>query len=221
MYFLVDFENVRSGGLRDVDYLDKSDYITIFFSEAAHSCEGRYLEEIEESGCHFDTCKLQNTGKNGLDFYIASRVGEFYGSGHKERIAIISKDQGYKAVRDYWDVRLPSNKKIIISPSVERSLIASNDNSERVKRLKGKLASVDIDVFQAKYEERVKMQQLLQQIFHETEYENKMAEIQDMVETTRSPKIVYLNSLHRFGRNQGLEIYRRIKPMLYQNMAQV
>lgn len=220
MYFLVDFENVRSGGLRGVDYLDKSDYITIFFSEAAHSCEGRYLEEIEESGCHFDTCKLQNTGKNGLDFYIASRVGEFYGSGHKERVAIISKDQGYKAVRDYWDVRLPSNKKIIISPSVERSLIASNDNSERVKRLKGKLASVDIDVFQAKYEERVKMQQLLQQIFHETEYENKMAEIQDMVETTKSPKIVYLNSLHRFGRNQGLEIYRRIKPMLYQNIAQ-
>lgn len=220
MYFLVDFENVRSGGLRGVDYLDKSDYITIFFSEAAHSCEGRYLEKIEESGCHFDTCKLQNTGKNGLDFYIASRVGEFYGSGHKERVAIISKDQGYKAVRDYWDVRLPSNKKIIISPSVERSLIASNDNSERVKRLKGKLASVDIDVFQAKYEERVKMQQLLQQIFHETEYENKMAEIQDMVETTKSPKIVYLNSLHRFGRNQGLEIYRRIKPMLYQNMAQ-
>lgn len=220
MYFLVDFENVRSGGLRGVDYLDKSDYITIFFSEAAHSCEGRYLEEIEESGCHFDTYKLQNTGKNGLDFYIASRVGEFYGSGHKERVAIISKDQGYKAVRDYWDVRLPSNKKIIISPSVERSLIASNDNSERVKRLKGKLASVDIDVFQAKYEERVKMQQLLQQIFHETEYENKMAEIQDMVETTKSPKIVYLNSLHRFGRNQGLEIYRRIKPMLYQNIAQ-
>lgn len=220
MYFLVDFENVRSGGLRGVDYLDKSDYITIFFSEAAHSCEGRYLEEIEESGCHFDTCKLQNTGKNGLDFYIASRVGEFYGSGHKEQVAIISKDQGYKAVRDYWDVRLPSNKKIIISPSVERSLIASNDNSERVKRLKGKLASVDIDVFQAKYEERVKMQQLLQQIFHETEYENKMAEIQDMVETTKSPKIVYLNSLHRFGRNQGLEIYRRIKPMLYQNIAQ-
>lgn len=220
MYFLVDFENVRSGGLRGVDYLDKSDYITIFFSDAAHSCEGRYLEEIEESGCHFDTCKLQNTGKNGLDFYIASRVGEFYGSGHKERVAIISKDQGYKAVRDYWDVRLPSNKKIIISPSVERSLIASNDNSERVKRLKGKLASVDIDVFQAKYEERVKMQQLLQQIFHETEYENKMAEIQDMVETIKSPKIVYLNSLHRFGRNQGLEIYRRIKPMLYQNMEQ-
>lgn len=80
MYFLVDFENVRSGGLRGVDYLEESDYLTIFFSNAAHSCENRYLEDIERSGCHFDTCKLKNTGKNGLDFYIASRVGEFYGT---------------------------------------------------------------------------------------------------------------------------------------------
>lgn len=80
MYFLVDFENVRSGGLRGVDYLEESDYLTIFFSNAAHSCENRYLEEIEKSGCYFDTCKLKNPGKNGLDFYIATRVGEFYGT---------------------------------------------------------------------------------------------------------------------------------------------
>ena len=47
MYFLVDFENVRSGGLRGVDYLEESDYLTIFFSNAAHSCENRYLEDKE------------------------------------------------------------------------------------------------------------------------------------------------------------------------------
>lgn len=216
MYFLVDFENVRSGGLRGVDYLEESDYLTIFFSNAAHSCENRYLEEIEKSGCHFDTCKLKNPGKNGLDFYIATRVGEFYGTGHKDRVAIISKDQGYKAVRDYWDERLSADHKIIISPSVERSLIASNDNSDRVKRLKNQLAGVDIDVFQAKYEERVKLQEILRQIFGETDYAGKMEEIRDMMETEKAPKIIYLNSLHRFGKKQGLEIYRRLKPALYQ-----
>lgn len=73
------------------------------FSLAAHSCENRYLEEIEKSGCTFDTCKLVNMGKNGLDFYIATRVGEFYGGGHEDQVAIISKDQGFHAVRDYWD----------------------------------------------------------------------------------------------------------------------
>lgn len=221
MYFLVDFENVRSGGLRGTDYLEDSDYLTIFFSNAAHSCENRYLEEIERSGCHFNTCKLKNIGKNGLDFYIATRVGEFYGTGHKDKVAIISKDKGYKAVRDYWDVRLPSNNKIIISPSIERSLIASNDNSDRVKRLKNQLSGVDIEVFQARYEERMRLKEILRQIFSETDYDSKMPEIQDMMETTKAPKTIYLNSLHRFGKKQGLEIYRRIKPVLYQNVSQV
>lgn len=30
MYFLVDFENVRSNGLRGADYLNKNDYLTLF-----------------------------------------------------------------------------------------------------------------------------------------------------------------------------------------------
>lgn len=220
MYFLVDFENVRSDGLRGADYLEDSDYVTIFFSNAAHSCENRYLEDIERSGCHFDTCKLKNTGKNGLDFYIATRVGEFYGIGHKDRVAIISKDQGYKAVRDYWDERLPANNKIIISPSIERSLIASNDNSDRVKRLKNQLSGIDIDVFQARYEERMRLREVLRQIFGKTDYASRMPEIQDMMEKAKAPKIIYLNSLRRFGKKQGLEIYRQIKPVLYQNAAQ-
>lgn len=215
MYFLVDFENVRSGGLRGVDYLDDSDSLTIFFSSAAHSCENRYLEDIEKSGCHFDICKLKNTGKNGLDFYIASRVGEFYGAGRKERVAIISKDQGYKAVRDYWDARLPPNNKIIIAPSVERGLIAGNDNSERVQRLKNQLSGTDLEVFQAGYKERMRLQEIVRQIFGETDFAGKMSEIQNMMETAKTPKIIYLNSLHRFGKKQGLEIYRRIKQALH------
>lgn len=220
MYFLVDFENVRSGGLRGVNYLEENDYLTIFYSNAAHKCENRYLEDIERSGCHFDTCKLKNIGKNGLDFYIATRVGEFYGTGHKDRVAIISKDQGYKAVRDYWDVRLPSNNTIIISPSVEKSLITSNDNSDRVKRMKNELSGVDIDVFQAKYEERMRLQEILRQISSETDYASKTSEIQNMMEAAKTRKIIYLDSLHRFGKKQGLEIYRRIKPVLYQNAEQ-
>lgn len=218
MYFLIDFENVRSNGLRGADFLEPNDYVTLFFSSAAHSCEKRYLEEIEQSGCAFDTCKLVKTGKNGLDFYIATRVGEFYGNGHNDRVAIISKDQGFHAVRDYWDVRLPSNKKMILSPSIERSLIASNDNSERVKRLKNKLNGVDIDIFRAKYEERKRLQEVLKQIFEATVFADKLGEIQELLETGDNKKIIYLSSLHRFGRKQGLEIYDRLKPVLYQKV---
>lgn len=216
MYFLIDFENVRSNGLRGTEYLNKNDYLTLFFSAAAHSCESRYLEEIEQSGCTFDTCKLVKTGKNGLDFYIATRVGEFYGNGHDDRVAIISKEQGFHAVRDYWDVRLPSNKKVILSPSIERSLIASNDNSERVKKLKSKLNGVDIDMFKAEYDERRRLQEVLTQIFGTTAFADKLSEIQEVLEHGDSKKVIYLDSLHRFGRKQGLEIYDRLKPVLHQ-----
>ena len=131
-------------------------------------------------------------------------------------MAIISKDQGFHAVRDYWDMRLPSNKKMILSPSIERSLIASNDNSERVKRLKNKLNGIDINVFQAKYEERRRLQEVLTEIFGETIFADRLSEIQDLLENGENKKIIYLSSLHRFGRKQGLEVYDRLKPILYQ-----
>ncbi len=114
---------------------------------------------------------------------------------------------------------MQENNKIIIYPSVERCLIAINDNSDRVKRLKKQLSGIDIDVFQARHEEHVRLQEILRKIFGETDYANKISEIQDMMETARAPKIIYLNSLRRFGKKQGLEIYRQIKPMLYQNAA--
>lgn len=218
MYFLVDFENVRSNGLRGADYLNKNDYLTLFFSSAAHCCENRYLEEIEQSGCTFDTCKLMKVGKNGLDFYIATRIGEFYGNGHKDRVAIISKDQGYQAVRDYWDNRLPANKKMILSPSIEKSLIASNDNSVRFQRLRNKLCGVEIEVFQARYDERKRLQKVLENIFGETTFADKMGEIQEMVEKGENKKVIYLSSLHRFGKKQGLEIYDHLKPILYRQV---
>ena len=174
MYFLVDFENVHSEGLRGVEFLQKGDYLTLFYSKAANVCEQRYLKQILNSGCTFDTCKLARTGKNGLDFYIATRVGEFYGNGKTDRVAIISKDQGYKAVRDYWDARLAANNRIIIGSSIEKSLISSNGNNERVKKLRQQIRNVDLDVFQAKYEERMRIRRELENAFAESPFENRV-----------------------------------------------
>lgn len=73
MYFLVDFENVHSEGLRGVEFLKRSDSLTLFFSNAAHVCESRYLKAIVNSGCSFDTCKLARNGKNGRQTSDLSR----------------------------------------------------------------------------------------------------------------------------------------------------
>lgn len=62
----------------------------------------------------------------------------------------------------------------------------------------------------------MRLQTILKQIFDETDFAEQMPEIQNLMETGKTPKVIYLNSLHRFGRKKGLEIYNRIKPIVYQ-----
>lgn len=217
MYFLVDFENVHSEGLRGVEFLKRSDSLTLFFSNAAHVCESRYLKAIVNSGCSFDTCKLARNGKNGLDFYIATRVGEFYGSGVKPtQVAIISKDKGFNAVRDYWNGRVSSLQRIILAPSIEKSFISSNINSNRVKAIRKQTYNVDLDIFQAKYEERLRIRRELENAFSESPFIDQVGEIEELIGKTEDKRVIYRDSLHRFGRQNGLMIYNRLRPILYQ-----
>lgn len=82
LHFLVDFENVGNQGLQGTSWLNAEDSITIFFSQTKAKIEQRKLQQIIRSKCDFQICRLDKTGKNALDFYIATRVGEIYGSGY-------------------------------------------------------------------------------------------------------------------------------------------
>lgn len=105
MLFLIDYENVGNAGMKGCHYLNASDHIIIFYSETRKNMERRFLEDIANSGCTFETCKLCKTGKNALDFYITSKLGEIFGGGFDETSVIVSRDAGFQAVRDYWDKR--------------------------------------------------------------------------------------------------------------------
>lgn len=47
-------------------------------------------------------------------------------------------------------------------------------------------------------------------------YADRLSEIQDLLKSGENKKIIYLSSLYKFGRKQGLEVYDRLKPILYQ-----
>ncbi len=51
MLFLVDYENVGNMGMKGCHYLDKSDYLIVFYSEAKKNMERRFLDSITDSGC--------------------------------------------------------------------------------------------------------------------------------------------------------------------------
>ena len=92
---MIDFENTGSRVLQGAEYLQPDDSVTIFYSQICMKIEQKPLRQLKESGCSFRICKLQKPGKNALDFYIASHIGEIYGQGYTGMIAIVSNDAGY------------------------------------------------------------------------------------------------------------------------------
>ena len=111
MLFLIDYENVGNAGMKGYEYLEAQDHVILFYSEARKYMERGILDSIAASDCTFEICKLYKMGKNALDFYIATRLGELIGQGCEEIPAIISNDGGFQAVRDFWEKRQTIRKR--------------------------------------------------------------------------------------------------------------
>ena len=212
MLFLIDYENVGNAGMKGCDCLNEQDHVIVFFSEAKKHMERRILENITASGCRFDICKLCRTGKNALDFYIASKLGELIGEGYEGTAVVVSNDNGFAAVRDYWDKGSAHRRKVVLSSCVEDGIISGNENNERTKELRRRREKLEIGSYYSAYTEKRRIKSVLQNLFEGTQYESRVDEIQNMIEgKDKSARIIYLSSLHLFGRKGGLEIYNKVK----------
>ena len=211
VYFLIDYENVKNMGMRGSEYLGLSDHVIIFYSNCTPTMEMRHLNNIQNSGCGFEICELLTKRKNGLDFYIATKVGELFGAERCKNAVLISNDTGFQAVRDFWQERSGTKHRVVLSESIEHGIIAAGENSERSNLIRAYRKMVDIGQFYAAHQEKLKTQRMLSELFEGTEYSNRLSEIQDVLKTGTSPKVIYLDSLRRFGRKDGQEIYRKLK----------
>ena len=174
--------------------------------------ERRFLEDIANSGCTFETCKLCKTGKNALDFYITSKLGEIFGGGFDGTSVIVSHDAGFQAVRDYWDKRSIQRRRVLLAGCVEDGIVSSNENSERTRELKQLRENLTIVGFFADYTEKLRIREVIKNLFEGTEYEEMIGKIQKLMEgKKKTPKNVYLNCLHFFGKDSGLAIYNKLK----------
>lgn len=211
MYFLIDFENVRNLGMRGTEHLLPTDHVIVFYSADVPSMEQRYLDEIQRSGCGFEVCKLLTKRKNGLDFYIATKLGELFGREQCERAVIVSNDTGFQSVRDYWQERSGTRHRVALSESIEHGIIVVGENGKRANLIRSYRKIRDIGQFYVAYQEDIRLQQALRAAFEGTVYADRLQEIQDLLKTGKTPKVLYLDSLRHFGRKAGQEVYRRIK----------
>lgn len=214
LHFMIDLENTRSAGLQGAEYLTAADQVTIFYSKACVQITFGRMQELLASGCGMEVCRLVNTGKNALDFYIASRIGEVYGQGFEGTIAIVSNDKGFRAVQDYWRSCVPVPRKIILRLDIEQSIVSANENSERRMTIQKKLKEINLETEYRKYEEKIRMRRELESTFEGTGHELLIDEIMLLVEGKKEHKVLYLNSLKHFGWKNGLEIYNRVKSLV-------
>ena len=211
---LIDYENVNSsGGLKGVEYLNERDTLIIFYSQSCEKMKAEYLEAIERSKCEFRIYKLVKSGKNALDFYIASECGCVIQTGETQ-IAIISKDKGFSVIPDFFHMKF-ENVKVVVAQNIENGLLTLNapEDSIRRKMIQAKIKPMDIASAQARMQEHKDFVNRILRTFEETEYKEQSLEILNFIEEHReyTPKSLYTGSLHTFGRKDGRMIYQILK----------
>jgi hypothetical protein len=211
MYFLIDYENVKNAGMQGSDYLLPEDHVILFYSSSVPTMEHRHLMNIQNSGCGFETYKLLAQRKNGLDFYIATKLGELFGAGRCKNAVLVSNDSGFKAIREFWQQCSGTKNRVAISDSIEYGIIAANEASERANLIRSYRKTVDIGNFYAAYRQEQKLRKILQDAFAETAFSDRVNDIETILKAGKAPKVVYLDSLRKFGRKDGQEIYRILK----------
>lgn len=100
--YLIDFENVRSDGLRGVNWLSEHDTVVIFYSNNADTLTFEAMDMILNSNAVIRKFKIARGGKNALDFQLATYLGFLIHENTNPYFYIISRDNGFHYVIDFW-----------------------------------------------------------------------------------------------------------------------
>jgi len=214
MFFLVDYENIQSEGLEGIEYIEETDMVCLFYNgNNASTMRNKYAEPLYGSGCKIKIAKLQTPVKNALDFYIGAMLGELIGQGEEGPFAIISNDKGFQAVRDYWGKISQNKREIILVNSIEKAILTEKGKTERGRIVSHRLDSVKIEVSYAVHQKEIELEEKIGRLMAEAEIagEVKKEPIREFLKKKETGKILYLDLLKSYGRQNGLRLYRAAK----------
>jgi hypothetical protein len=100
--FLVDYENVNAPGLQGIDQLIQEDEVLLFYTEKAATLPIALHKKINASKAKTDYFEVGSGAKNSLDFQLASYLGYLVAKEPKGEYYIVSKDTGFRAVKEFW-----------------------------------------------------------------------------------------------------------------------
>lgn len=202
-YFLVDFENVKTDGIKDLKGVQEGDAMVVFYSENCKSITLDVLDSIIALKLKYNSFKVKVGTKNALDFQLTSYLGYLIGqSGMDTNYYIVSDDKGFEVVADFWkeqgiDVSCISLKGPVSAPKKE----ATKETKKAEPKKKSKVSSKDLAT--------------LDEIKTLIGKDNEPAEVLEVFNQYKT-KVAINNGLvkHFKDTKKVSEIYKKLKPLL-------
>ncbi len=104
-YYLIDYENTGENGLRGITDLNEDTCTVIFYSENADKISFDMHQKLRECRTVIEYRKISTGKKNALDFQLSTYLGYLLAKCEEDRFFIVSKDNGYRVVIDFWKNR--------------------------------------------------------------------------------------------------------------------
>lgn len=102
-FYLIDYENVNADGMQGVELLSEADHVLIFYSEHADRLTFELHRKLNESAAQVEYIKVGTNKKHALDFQLVSFLGYLLAKHEDERFFIISRDNGFRNVINFWE----------------------------------------------------------------------------------------------------------------------
>ena len=199
-YFLVDFENVRTDGIKDLKGVQEGDAMVVFYSENCKSITLDVLDSIIALKLKYNSFKVKVGTKNALDFQLTSYLGYLIGqSGMDTNYYIVSDDKGFEVVADFWKEQGISVSCISLKDPVAVPKKEATKKAEPKK--KSKVSSKDLAT--------------LDEIKTLIGKDNEPAEVLKVFNQYKT-KVAINNGLvkHFKDTKKVSEIYKKLKPLL-------
>lgn len=100
--YFIDFENVNCDGLEGIDKLREEDTVHLFYSASANKITFKLHLLISTCKAKFCYHEVKTGKKNALDFQLVTFLGFLVGKNKNEQYLIVSKDEGFSFVVDFW-----------------------------------------------------------------------------------------------------------------------
>ena len=217
MHILIDYENVGNPGLNGTQFLCKEDVVTLFYSGSCTHIDKKHIEMFENETESFEAIKLRTAGKNGLDFYIAVRVGQIIENNANSKILIVTRDGGFMAVSEFCKFYTHSKHIVSIQKDIESGIVSLDGNTARKKEILSNRVRIPIEAEYIAYKKRDMMRKDTTERLRDSGYEQYTDRIMEIIENSQALRSRYLSLLKALGRNDGVKVYRLIRDLVRDN----